>query len=359
VSRIVVVGAGIVGASVACHAARAGAEVTLLDAVRPATGVTADSFAWIGGPAGGDTPDASTALRRCVLGDWRRLEAELPDVGVRWTGSLLWGSEHLAGHDLAPGEQVLDARQVSRLEPALRSAPPRAVHRTTDGVVDPVVVTHALVRGACDHGCELLVGVAASALRVRGSRVVGVETASGFVPADVVVVATGADAPMLVDPLGAAMPVERSPALLLRFTAPPGLVRTLVASGELEVRQTTDGHLLVAGAYGGQASQDDLRGTAERTLDRLTSTFAVAAADLRLVSVRVGMRPMPADGLPIIGPLPAVAGVYLAVMHAGVTLAPAVGRLVAGELVDGADAEELRGLGLDRGTSARSAAGAG
>jgi glycine/D-amino acid oxidase-like deaminating enzyme len=42
-----------------------------------------------------------------------------------------------------------------------------------------------------------------------------------------------------------------------------------------------------------------------------------------------------------------------------VTLAPAVGRLVAAELVDGADAEELRGLGLDRGASARSAAGAG
>ncbi len=60
---------------------------------------------------------------------------------------------------------------------------------------------------------------------------------------------------------------------------------------------------------------------------------------------------MPADGLPIIGPLSGVAGVHLAVMHAGVTLAPAVGRLVAGELVHGADAEELRGLSLDRGAS--------
>ena len=109
----------------------------------------------------------------------------------------------------------------------------------------------------------------------------------------------------------------------------------LVASGELEVRQTTGGHLLVAAVYEGQASQDDLRGTAERTLARLTSTFAVAAADLRLVSVRVGMRPMPADGLPIIGPLPGVAGVHLAVMHAGLTLAPAVGRLVAGQLEHG------------------------
>lgn len=49
VSRdLVVVGAGIVGASVAYHAARAGAVVTLVDAGRPGAGVTVDSFAWIG-----------------------------------------------------------------------------------------------------------------------------------------------------------------------------------------------------------------------------------------------------------------------------------------------------------------------
>ena len=60
VSRdLVVVGAGIVGASVAYHAARAGAVVILVDVGRPGAGVTADSFAWIGasgvrtGPAAG------------------------------------------------------------------------------------------------------------------------------------------------------------------------------------------------------------------------------------------------------------------------------------------------------------------
>ena len=47
-SDLVVVGAGIVGASVAYHTARAGAVVTLIDAGRPGAGVTADSFAWIG-----------------------------------------------------------------------------------------------------------------------------------------------------------------------------------------------------------------------------------------------------------------------------------------------------------------------
>ena len=46
---------------------------------------------------------------------------------------------------------------------------------------------------------------------------------------------------------------------------------------------------------------------------------------------------MPADGEPIIGPVAEVPGLYLAVMHSAVTLAAAVGRLVARELVDGTD----------------------
>ena len=45
--EVVVVGAGIVGASVAYHAARLGAAVTVVDKALPGSGVTGDSFAWI------------------------------------------------------------------------------------------------------------------------------------------------------------------------------------------------------------------------------------------------------------------------------------------------------------------------
>jgi glycine/D-amino acid oxidase-like deaminating enzyme len=45
---------------------------------------------------------------------------------------------------------------------------------------------------------------------------------------------------------------------------------------------------------------------------------------------------MPADRLPIVGPLPWLDSLYLAVSHSGVTLAPVLGRLVARELADGA-----------------------
>ena len=85
---VVVVGAGIVGASVAYHAARAGASVLLIDRSRPGSGVTGDSFAWVRGPT---ARDGSTPLRRTALEDWARLERDVPGVVVRWCGSLAWG----------------------------------------------------------------------------------------------------------------------------------------------------------------------------------------------------------------------------------------------------------------------------
>ena len=85
-SDLVVVGAGIVGASIAYHAARAGARVTLLDAGRPGAGVTAASFAWIG--ASGVRSGPAVEQRASALEEYHRLEAELPGLPVTWSGSL-------------------------------------------------------------------------------------------------------------------------------------------------------------------------------------------------------------------------------------------------------------------------------
>ena len=46
---------------------------------------------------------------------------------------------------------------------------------------------------------------------------------------------------------------------------------------------------------------------------------------LSLSEVNVGVRPVPLDGLPVIGEVPNVMGVFAAIMHSGVTLGPLVG----------------------------------
>ena len=59
------------------------------------------------------------------------------------------------------------------------------------------------------------------------------------------------------------------------------------------------------------------------------------------IDARVGWRPMPADGRPMVGFTPDAPGLYLAVMHAGVVMAPVVSRLASGEIVAGNEAEGL------------------
>ncbi len=341
---VVVVGAGIVGASVAYHLARAGAGVVLVDASLPASGATGASFAWIGAGGAGVSADQAL-LRRSVLADHRRLAAEVPGVRVRWTGSLEWGDdgEPIAPGPLAAGEHLVDAAQVRRLEPRLRTPPVLALHRPGDGAVDPVATTEALVRAARGHGARTGFGVAVRALRVEGGRVVGVETSAGPIRSRTVVLTAGAGTPALCAPLGFDLPVAPSPALLVRLTAPPGLVRTLVATPRLEVRQSADGDLLATGGSAGGTTRDGLHRAGREVRDRVAATFA-GTDGVRPADVRVGTRPMPADGSPVIGPVPGVEGVSVAVVHSGVTLAPVVGRLVAAEVLSGSDAEELHAL---------------
>ncbi len=349
---VAVVGAGIVGACVAYRLAVAGARVMVLEASRPASGVTGVSFAWIGGPGGRDTPDASTALRRGVVQDWARLEREVADVRVSWTGSLSWGDDALRDLGaLGPDERVVDGTEIRRLEPNLRVPPERAVHKVTDAAVDPVAVTQALLGAARAAGAEVRLGVPVTGLVVTDGALAGVDTSAGFVACSQVVLAAGVGTALLCARLGVEVPVGASPALLARFAAPPGLIRTLVTH-PLEGRQTADGGLLVPLDHRGETTQGELRQRAQEAAGLLAATF-VGGEQARLVDVRIGRRPMPADGLPIIGPLPHPRGVHLAVMHAGVTLGPTVGRLLATELLTGLPVEELAGLRPDRPPSQR------
>ncbi|MCL2551941.1 MAG: FAD-binding oxidoreductase [Actinomycetia bacterium] len=332
-SDLVVVGAGVVGASVAYHAARAGAAVTLVDAGRPGAGVTAGSFAWIG--ASGVRTGPAAALRASATQEYHRLQAELPGLPVTWSGSLSWGTTDGAPK-AGPGQEIVDAATVATLEPALRQPPEWAVWSPGDGAVDPVGVTERLVTGARAHGAVVRRDTPVTAVRRDAAgRVAGVETVAGPLPGATVVLAAGVATAALGASLGIRVPVDPSPATLFRFRAPAGLVRTVVNNRDFDLRQVAADRLIAAAD------------APERTLAAVRSTFR-GAANVTLLSTRVGARPMPADGEPIIGPVAEVPGLYVTVLHSAVTLAPAVGRLVARELVDGAAEPLLAGCRLDR-----------
>jgi NADPH-dependent 2,4-dienoyl-CoA reductase/sulfur reductase-like enzyme len=82
--RVVVAGAGIVGASIAYHLAKAGAAVTVIDKQGPATHASGGTFAWINA-TWAKTPRSYHSLSQQSVANWGELHQEL-DLPVRTAG---------------------------------------------------------------------------------------------------------------------------------------------------------------------------------------------------------------------------------------------------------------------------------
>ena len=340
---VVIVGAGIVGASLAYHLASAGAAVTIVERSQPASGVTARSFAWIN-IVHGNAP-VLAQLRNLAITDYRRLERELNGaLAVDWNGALTWSeepaeseravAEHTAwGYDV----RLVEEDEIRRLEPRLVAPPPVAAFAPGEGALDPVAATLTLVGAAVEAGARLVKEAEVRALAHTDGRVSGVVLSGGAIKADVVVLAAGTDSAALCAYIGIELPVEPSPATLSRFAGPKGLVGRVVSGPDLEIRQDPAGGLFVADHYvEGETPEARAADTLALIRRRIRGADGVTSID-----ARVGWRPMPAEGLPIVGFTPDAPGLYLAVMHAGVVMAPVVGRLATGEIVAGSEAEAL------------------
>lgn len=324
--RIVVIGAGIVGASLAYHLAGKGANVTVVEAGEVASGVTATSFAWLNTTH--DAPDPIAALRSAAIDSYHRLEHELPAVEIRWTGALCYGA------DIQPGADSRITRQrIQALEPRLRNPPEHAQFKAEEGALDAVQTTHALIAGAQAHGTTLLTHTQVLGFRMHGSQVTGVETSLGVIDADVVVLAAGTGIPALTKLLCVPLPIDASPAIFIRYNASPGIVRTLISNPAMEVRESAEGTWLAAEDYLDDAPENQAAAIARRTAQAIAGELeGVTFIEPQLACV--GLRPIPADGIPIIGQLPGISGVYVCAMHPGVTLAAIVGRLASEEIME-------------------------
>jgi glycine/D-amino acid oxidase-like deaminating enzyme len=337
--RIVVIGAGIVGASIAYHLARRGAAVTVLDRGQPAGEATEKSFAWINATYG--NPEPYFRLRFLSMQEYRRLEDELGGtLGVAWRGCLIWD---LADHELedfatrhaAWGYDVrlVERSEIMALEPGLVTPPARAAYAAGDGTIEPLAATRALLAAATSRGASIRLDteVADLATVAGGLRIV---TSAGTLDADFCVLAAGVATAALCARVGFSLPMRPSLGLLVHSRPAAPLLRHVIEAPGLHMKQERS--RIVAGEdYGGGPAPNDRQAEGERLLG-LVRQHVRGAGDLAMERVTVGLRPMPDDGKPVVGFAPDVPGLYLATMHSGITLAPAVGRFAATEILDGA-----------------------
>ena len=351
--QVIVVGAGIIGASIAWHLAEAGAAVTIVDAARPGGVATANSFAWINASWG--NPEPYFRLRMRAIAEWTRLKTAVDAIPLAWCGGLCWdlppqGLEAFAAEHAAWGYGIrrVDCAGAARIEPNLAELPDFAVHVAGEGAVEPAVAAQVLIEDAVRRGAKLITGTRVEALVRDNDRVVGAETADGALAADDVVLAAGVAAPDLAAAVAVGLPIL-TPAGLLVHSRPHGadrLLNGLVLANRLHMRQTAAGRI-VGGEFGGDDPGADPADTA-RALFAEMQAMLVGGDRLELDFHTIGYRPMPTDGFPIIGRAAGIEGLYVAVMHSGITLAPAVGLFAAQEILAGCRDPLLQPYGLSR-----------
>lgn len=370
--RVVVAGAGIIGASIAWQLAKAGARVTVIDREGPATHASRGSFAWINA-TWSKQPRRYHRLNQNGVEGWRALEAEL-ELPVRWGGSL----EGVADASVATGlparvaEQVawgertrlVERAELAKLEPNVDfSALRQVVFSGRDGATDPVAATHVFLGAASalgakvEHPCELT-GVALA----RG-RLSAVRTSCGDIAADRLVLATGAAADAGRRFADFDFPQRNAPGLTAITRPMPRLIERVLWLPGVHLHQRDDGRLVLgeeAGPPANEAHAARLAGrpnafpSREIALEHAERLRAASAqylprlGPIEFENVRICHRPMPLDGYPVLGASPARRDVYLAVTHSGVTLAPVVGLFVAQEMVQGEPVEALRDFRPDR-----------
>jgi len=218
-ARVVVIGGGVIGCSVAYHLAHLGwKDVVLLERDRLTSGTTWHAAGLI--VTFGSTSETSTEMRKYTRSLYARLEAETGQatgfkpvgfIEVATDADRLEEYRRVSAFNRHCGVDVheISAGQVKELFPLARVDDVLAgFYVEGDGRADPVDVTMALAKGARLAGATIVEGVAVTGVTRRRGVVTGVSTASGDIEAEYVVNCAGMWARQLGAASGVAIPLQ-------------------------------------------------------------------------------------------------------------------------------------------------------
>lgn len=350
--HVLVVGAGVIGASMAFHLVRAGARVTIVDAAEPGGVASPCSFGWTN--ASYRNPRHYFDLRVRSMALWDELAAELPGVPYRQSGVLYLDTrdytlEEFYENHTAWGYHLrwVKAAEVQAMEPSLNTVPDVGIFAPKEGAVDPDLAAKFLVEAAVGIGAKLISGRAVTELATSGGRVVGVVSDGETLDADVVVLAAGVGTEALAASAGVAVPMQSSAGLLVHTKPVPAMVGHVILADGVHFRQRIDGRFVGGEDFAGRSLMDDPVEGATVLFERLKEH--VRGSDgFEMGGYTLGFRPMPVDEHPAIGRPSGVDGLYITVMHSGATLAPAVGRFATDDILTGKRDPLIEPFGVDR-----------
>ncbi len=351
---VVVIGAGVIGCSIAYYLAREGIKVALLERESFGSGSSAHATGFISLLGTEFTPGPSFQFGLESYREFPSLVAELEDA----TGmDLLYQrrpslrlaleeSEEQLIKDLMTWQQEhvamrwITSDDVHELEPRLTPSLIGAVYEDESAQLDSYRLNLALAAGAEKKGTQTI-NRNVTGLLSEKNRITGVQTEQGDISCGTVVVAAGLWSPPFQRDLDFPIPVGalKGERLLLKYDGDP--LQVLISSPKRgHMISRLDGFLSVGSTGGRDYDQDQLYQGAD--MDRVPTETARVEIMQRAIDVfpdlenallfeqLAGSRPLSPDRIPIIGPVPGKEGVVLATGHTtkGIHLGPITAKVV-------------------------------
>ncbi len=366
-TRVVVLGAGIVGAACARELSLAGFDVVVVDRGRPAGGTTSHGEGNV--LVSDKGPGAELELAKLSVRMWPRVVAEIADEDARAAAAIEYdpkggivvattedGARALtsfAGTQLGVRAEPLSPKELADAEPTLTREVTAAFLYPEDAQVQPAGAALALLGSALRHGARLRSDTEVIGASVRSGRITGVRVPGEVIETDVVVNAAGPWAGQVSARLGAPIAIRPRRGEVLVTTPMPGVVRHKVYdadyvgavgadSGELQtsavVESTWGGTVLIGSSRRRVEFDDAIRPDVLSAIAVKALRLFPSLADAAIMRAYGGFRPYVDDHLPVLGEDPRLGNLWHATGHegAGIGLSVGTARLLR-ELLTGAE----------------------
>ncbi len=356
---VVIVGAGILGASLAYFLARAGVRPLVLERAGPAAEASGANAGMIGPSGGIPGKTLALSLLSAELYDQASHELDAP-IHFQRGGRLLLA--HSAS-DVTERETFVRERQglgislemlygpdLREMEPILSEKVIAAAYAPHDGQIDPFQATTAYLSTACRLGARLEVGVEVETLVVESGSVCGVVANGQHITAERVVLAAGAWSGVIAATAGVTLPVVPGRGQMLVTAPVPILTPRVLRAVVIGIRQTVGGHLVIGSEVEFVGYDKHVLPTTLARYCQLIQDTVPTLAAVPVERVWAGLRPMTPDNLPIMGTVRGLPGLDLLTGHgrSGMTYGPASALALAEVILHGSTDIPIAPLSLDR-----------
>lgn len=365
-SDVVVIGAGIIGASTAYYLRKSGMEVTLVDRKGcNASGIA--SAATAGGVRHQGRVPSEIPLALYTIKYWKDLEEELDaDLHYRQDGMTMVTDDaslipHLEERVAREQSLGLDIKMVygSDMHQMISGLSPHMLagsYCPLDGHADPMRTINAMVVAAGRLGAKVAWHCPVISLVTENNRIIAVKTSKGDIPCQNVVLAAGAWSKPIAETVGIGLPIRPYGLQMMVTVRRPHIldqVLSWVAHG-ISLKQVPSGGFVIGGGWPGHGDLATYRTRLDPGSMAKSAQIAVrlfpSLASVPVVRAWVGMEAFCIDELQVLGPVHGIEGLILATGFSGhgFALGPGVGSLIADYLTTGEWPEMLKHFNVSR-----------